>query len=251
MSNVPAVVVKRGGFLSALASGFFGLLITCVICGSVVAICGMFMVSSTLDGVLRAAGQTMGAFPEAVENLPPTVAELFSDRRAPEYRDNVDVQLQIVGQSDAVRAEIAERGVTAGVESTSDGNSGRAIRADIGGQVVRQMRGHEGARAVLKVTNSGPDTITLMSLAVVIETADGVPVQDVRTYAATPLSFNVGDWRGPILPGSTRTFTCRLWNIPKDAAGRIEISDLRIATPRAHADPAPQARLSDEAPGSD
>ena len=85
------------------------------------------------------------------------------------------------------------------------------------------------ARAVVEVTNNGPKTVTLMALHVSIEDEDHTPLSDFVSYAATPFAVDDGDWRGPLLPGSTRRYgrTIRHSNADKLTAV-VEVSELRV-----------------------
>ena len=85
------------------------------------------------------------------------------------------------------------------------------------------------ARAVVEVTNNGPETVTLMALNVSIEDDHHTPLSDFVTYAVTPLAIDDGDWRGPLLPGNTRRYgrTIRHSNADKLTAV-VEVSELRV-----------------------
>ncbi|RMF75162.1 MAG: hypothetical protein D6744_13800, partial [Planctomycetota bacterium] len=73
------------------------------------------------------------------------------------------------------------------------------------------------------------ETVSVMALNLVLGDADGVPLRDFRTYAATPLTIpDEDEWRGPLPPGGTRTYV--LWVRGDDAARSVtcELTDLRI-----------------------
>jgi len=85
------------------------------------------------------------------------------------------------------------------------------------------------ARAVVEVTNNGPKTVTLMALNVSIGDENHIPLSDFVTYAATPFAIDDGDWRGPLLPGSTRRYgrTIRHANA-NELTAMVEVSELRV-----------------------
>lgn len=193
MNVTPAVVVKRGGFLSAVASGFFGLLITAVICGTGLASYGMYIFNERVGGAFSLAGSIVESLPDWSEKLPPALADMLSDRRAADYRQNVDVRVRL---------------------------------ADVDGR--------RGTRAVVfEVSNTGSETITMMAINVALQDGRKVPLEELRAYAATPVTFDEGDWRGPLMPGSTRTFSARLYGRTVEDITHVsaEISELRIAVP--------------------
>lgn len=193
MNVTPAVVVKRGGFLSAIASGFFGLLITAVICGTGLASYGIYVLNERVGGAFSLAGSIVDSLPDWSEKLPPALADMLSDRRAADYRQDVDVRVRL---------------------------------ADVDGR--------RGTRAVVfEVSNNGSETITMMAINVALQDGRKVPLEELRAYAATPVTFDEGHWRGPLLPGSTRTFSARLYGRTVEDVTDVsaEISELRIAVP--------------------
>jgi hypothetical protein len=84
--------------------------------------------------------------------------------------------------------------------------------------------------AVIEVTNKGPETVTYLTARVVASDQSGTPFREYRTFVATPVSFNQDDWRGPLLPGSTRRYSIVLGDCPWGAGenASLEITDLRV-----------------------
>ena len=96
MSSSPSVIVNKSGFLASAAKGFFGLLTTCVICGTGL---GGYAIYNLRESGFDAAGiisKVVESLPEWQKAMPPAVAEAFDDRRAPEYRDKLDVKVSLV-----------------------------------------------------------------------------------------------------------------------------------------------------------
>jgi hypothetical protein len=193
MSTMPAVIVRKGGFLSSLFSGLFGFLIAVVVCASGLGFYALHMVDSKVDGLFTITRDVISGLPEWQRNLPPLVAEMLDDRRAPDYRDDVEITVQMAPSPDDSTREVT----------------------------------------VVRVANNGSETITVLALNVVLENANGVPVSERRVYAATPITVDEDDWRGPLLPGESRRFVvgchgrCRV-----DQIGGLEasvgVSELRI-----------------------
>jgi hypothetical protein len=94
--------------------------------------------------------------------------------------------------------------------------------------ISARVAGERWASAVVTVKNNGDRPVTLLSLRVVVEDEDGVPVREFTTYAATPIAIE-DEWRGPLLPGSTRRFTA---GTLRDSIGEwkatVEITELRV-----------------------
>ncbi len=106
---------------------------------------------------------------------------------------------------------------------------------------VRVVAGHrdERQRAVVTVKNEGSETVSLLALRVVLGDEESNPVDEIMTYAATPVTIE-NDWRGPLLPGSTRTYYVRTWRRSTEPlTARVEVTDVRVWTPASA--PAPTA----------
>ncbi len=166
MSTMPAIVVKKGGFLSSFFSGLFGLLVALVVCASGLGFYALHIADSKVDGLFTITSDVISGLPEWQRSLPPLLAELLDDRRAPDYREQIEVAVQTMPSPEDRSREVT----------------------------------------VLRVANNGSETITVLALSVVLENANGVPVSERRVYAATPITIDEDDWRGPLLPAESRKF---------------------------------------------
>jgi hypothetical protein len=86
MSPSPTVVVKKGGVLTALVSGLFGLLIVCVICATGLGWYGLSLADRKVADVFNAGTTLLRVLPEWRQSLP-VLGDALNDRRAPEYRN--------------------------------------------------------------------------------------------------------------------------------------------------------------------
>jgi hypothetical protein len=95
---------------------------------------------------------------------------------------------------------------------------------------VAKPSGSREVLAVVEVTNKGPDTVTYLTARIVASDREGVPYREYRTFIATPVGFNDDEWRGPLLPGSTRRYTISMRDCPwsSDETVSLEITDLRV-----------------------
>ena len=192
MNTSPSVIVnKRGGFLSALAFGFFGLLTTTVVCASGLGFYGLYVVNGNANEIVK-LGKDLGlgvldGFPEWVEALPPVFTDAINDRRDPSYRSELSV--------DAIVA-----------------------------------RGADGrARAIVTVRNTGDETVSLLMARIVLRNEQGVPVHEYTKPIATPLAFDDRDWPGPILPGSERVVSVQLRSRTQDEmSATVELTEIRL-----------------------
>lgn len=96
MTTQPAVIVKKGGFLSALATGLFGFLTVTVICGTALGYRGMNLVSAHADDVQKLISGVVEQLPKWRETLPPAIVEALNDRRAPDYVKDLDIESKLV-----------------------------------------------------------------------------------------------------------------------------------------------------------
>ena len=188
MSGVPAVIVKKGGFLSALFHGVFGFLTVLVVCASGLGLYALRIADTKVDGLLTMTGNVISGLPEWQKNLPPFLAEMLDDRRAPEYREQVGVSVR-----------------TAAAHDRSD----------------REL-------TVVEVVNQGSEAISMLALNVVLEDKSGVPVHESRVYAATPIAIDEAEWRGPLFPGDTRRFVVCGWGHESGLRPTFQIAELRV-----------------------
>lgn len=86
-------------------------------------------------------------------------------------------------------------------------------------------------RTSVTVVNNGQEVVSLLSLRIVVLNGAGEIVDESNEWAATPFAAD-GDWRGPILPGAHRYFSC-FHNGPRafsmdDLKTEVEITDIRL-----------------------
>lgn len=176
MSSLPTVIVKKGGFFSALVYGIFGLATTTVVCATGLGLFGLHQAGRVLE---------MGA--GAIADLPE-----WLDRSVADYRDSLEVTAKAI--------------------------PGRG--------------GHGSGRVLVSVHNKGVETVSALALRIVLRDADGNPLREVRTYAATPLMLpGVEEWRGPLLPGHETEYSERVGVDSAEVSDvKIEIADIRLAT---------------------
>lgn len=116
MSGSPSVIVNKGGFLSSLVRGVFGTIMVVVICGTALGLYGMRMVNGKADMLVengvRITERLLEALPEWQKAMPPQVADALVDRRAPDYRDQVEVTARVVNDrgNDVVVVEVTNHG---------------------------------------------------------------------------------------------------------------------------------------------
>lgn len=85
-------------------------------------------------------------------------------------------------------------------------------------------------RVLLAVTNNGDEVISTLAVRTVVLDEEGRPVSATTEYVATPLAID-NDWRGPLLPGSTRRATTTHYCRHSAGSVECEVTELRIWCP--------------------
>jgi hypothetical protein len=189
MSTGPAVVVNKGGFLTALVKGIFGTLIVLLICGTALGLYGIHIA----DRFMGLPGQALSQLPELMrslpdwQSLPPVIADVLNDRRALDYRRFLDVSTKF-----------------------------RAVQTE---------RGNDGV-ATVEVVNKGKETVSLLSLRLLIE--DEGPEHVERVFlAATPVGCE-REWPGLLPPGESRRIAQRVYRLVGEPKVTVEVTDIRV-----------------------
>lgn len=188
MSAMPAVIVKKNGFFSSLFFGLFGFLTVVVLVAGGLGFYTLRIADSTANGVFTLTGDIVGGMPDWMDNLPPFLSETLDDRRAPNYRAQIDVSAE----------------------------------------TVQSPESRDGYVTVVTVDNRGPETISLLALSITLENEDGLPVQERRVYAATPLVIDEDEWRGPLMPGESRRFIACQRGHDEATKTIVAVADLRV-----------------------
>lgn len=191
MNSGPSVIVKKGGFLAALAQGFFGTLMVAIICGTALGFYGLRTLDryagSFSEHVTKVMPEVLAAVEDWRATLPAMVADPFNDRRAPEYRESVEIAARLAATND-----------------------------------------RRGPCVVLDARNKGTETVSLLAVRVVVLDDQQVPLGEVPVYVASPLVLPDADMRGPLLPNSQRPIAVRVPGAAAAAAVSIEVTDIRV-----------------------
>jgi hypothetical protein len=91
---------------------------------------------------------------------------------------------------------------------------------------------HGMLRTAIQVVNNGQEVVSLLSLRIVVLNENNEILAESNEWAATPFAAE-DDWRGPLMPGSSRRFiayhggTSPLFSI-NNLKTEVEITDIRI-----------------------
>jgi hypothetical protein len=147
------------------------------------------LVDKKADGLIGLVAETAKVLPEVREALPPALTDAIDDERRVEYRRNLDVAVRLVDRE--------------------------------------ERHGRSTGRAMVEVTNTGDEVVSLLSMRLVGLDDDGNAVMERQTWAATPLQIE-DEWRGPLLPHETRRFSVWCYRVGDTAEVTHEITDLRV-----------------------
>ena len=92
-------------------------------------------------------------------------------------------------------------------------------------------RDHVG-ETTISVSNNGDEVVSMLAMRLVTLDDEGHPISAGTEYIATPLSID-NEWRGPLLPGSTRRAAYVRYCADRAADVEYEITELRVWTPPA------------------
>lgn len=189
----PVVQMKKRSFFSTLVLGLSAIVVTAIVSGSGILIYGMNIADRKTDNIAELIEEVATNLPQFVESLPPVLSDVFHDERRPEYAENLEVSVRL----------------------------------------VTDHRRPDRVRPVVEVRNNGDRMVSLLSMRIVVQDADGNPIAEMTEWAATPIAADDNDWRGPLLPNAIRQFpvrTLRCRGLEADLADlkvTYEITDIR------------------------
>jgi len=192
MSDYPHIVWKKHTFLSALAMGLSAIVITLIICCTVVVIYGVHFAGDKSEELVSLAQNAIRGLPDLQESLPPVLADILDDRRQPDYCDQLEITAKTTIQPD------------------------------------RNQR----MRTTVEVINNGKEVVSLLSLRILILDEHNEILAESNEWAATPFTADhdwrgpiMPDSRRYF------AFTCyRAFPISylDDLKTEVEITDIRI-----------------------
>lgn len=163
-----------------------------IISCTAVIIYGMHLVSEKSDQFASFADEAIRRLPALRKSLPPALVDILDDQRRPDYRDQIEIYAETK------------------LDEQEDGR----------------------LRTTVKVINSGTETVSLLSLRVVVLDSRDQILAESNEWAATPVTAEP-EWRGPLLPrylryvGVTHNQALSASSL-RGLRTEVEITDLRI-----------------------
>lgn len=152
MSQPSYITFRRHTFLSSLAMGLCGIVITLLISGTVVALYAAHLAGEKSDQVLSLAKGAIHGLPEFTKSLPPALSDMLNDRRDPRYVHELSVSAQAISEPDE----------------------------------------HGRIRTEIEVVNNGDAVVSLLSLRITLLDEKERLMCESQEWAATPVAADGG-----------------------------------------------------------
>lgn len=193
MSTQPSVIVnKRSGFFTALVQGFFMMVVTALICVTLLASIAMLVFNQRSSDIFSFGNNIINKLERWPAIVPPIVADMFQTERSVEYLEAIEIEVERI--------------------PTGDGHAMLMIEVqNKGDEVISWLTVHA-------VAFEG-DGLPIGEKALNLVTPFTFP---------TDQHADMEDVRGPLLPGSTRKIPIVDEDLPYDVEVELEITDLRI-----------------------
>lgn len=95
-AEYPKVTYRQHTFFSSLVSGLCMIVITLIICGTVIIIYGMNIAGEKSEEIISLAQSTIHGLPAIRESLPPFAADILDNSRVPQYSDQIEISAKPV-----------------------------------------------------------------------------------------------------------------------------------------------------------
>ncbi len=187
MDTGTPIIIKRG-FLSTLAYGISGVLITAIVCGTGVGLYGMNLLDRKSGDLTSLGKELVAAVPEILEALPPALSDAINDRRDPGYRSELEIDVAIDDDEDSSwkRSVVTVK------------NNGDEVVSLLAVRIV--LLDEDG----LPTSERG----TYVATPLAIDDCDA--------------------WSGPILPGETRRISAHMRSDASHVKAEIEVTEIRV-----------------------
>jgi len=192
MSQPSYITFRRHTFLSSLAMGLCGIVITLLVSGTVVALYVAHLAGEKSDQVLSLAQGAIHGLPEFAKSLPPALSDMLNDRREPRYVHELSVSAQAVSEPDE----------------------------------------HGRIRTEIEVVNNGNAVVSLLSLRITLLDEKERLLCESQEWAATPVAADGGWRGPILPGSKRRfvSYTGRPWAArhAETLDAQIEITELRV-----------------------
>ncbi len=142
------ITVRKHSFLASAASGLSAIVVTIVVCLTILVIYGVHLAGEKSERVISLAESAIRGLPEFRQALPPALSDMLDDRREPDYCQELAIEARIVTRPDS----------------------------------------HGRARTVVEITNNGEKVVSLLSLRITVLDENDLLLSESQEWAATPVT---------------------------------------------------------------
>jgi hypothetical protein len=150
MTQYPNITYRTRSFLSSIALGLSAVVITIIICCTVVVLYVARLADQKSDQILSVARGAVGGLPDLMNALPPIAADMLDDYRAPGYAEEL-----------AITATVLPEGPF-----------------------------DDRVQIAVEIANNGSGVVSLLSLRMVALDERDIPVCEAHEWAATPIALD-------------------------------------------------------------
>lgn len=191
MSTQPSVIVnKRSGFFTALVQGFFLMVVTALICVTLLGSIGLLVFNQKSSDILAFGSNIIDKLEDWPEIVPPVVADMFQTERSIDYRDELEIEVKHFEADDHTLVMLKVH--------------------NAGNDVVSWLTGH--------LVAFDEDGFPLGERSIAIATPFAFDADHCDEWEHV---------RGPLLPGSTRQIPIDD-EMPVDVKVTLELTDIRV-----------------------
>ena len=142
------ITVRKHSFLASAASGLSAVVVTVVVCLTILVIYGVHLASEKSERVISLAEDAVRGLPEFRQALPPALSDMLDDRREPDYCEKLAIDARIVTRPDS----------------------------------------HGQAQTIVEITNNGDEVVSLLSLRITLLDENDLLLAESQEWAATPVA---------------------------------------------------------------
>jgi hypothetical protein len=192
---VHPVIVRKRTFFGAIVWGLSVLVLTVVICVTLIIICGGAIAARQTHNVLGSIESAARGLSTLQESLPPILADVIRDERRPDYAKQIEVR----------------------------------------GKALPRPEAKAPLHVSIEAANRGSELVSLLTLRVVVLNQNNEPIAERNEWVATPIATDKDGRGPLLPGSVRRMVSCPIridkQNASDDLRVEVEISDVRVWKP--------------------
>lgn len=98
---------------------------------------------------------------------------------------------------------------------------------DVDVELSESIWGKAHVTPVIRITNNGPETVTWMTMRLVVRDDEGRIIAERVAHTATPIAIE-RECPGPLMPGGVRSITAGSFDSRSGLSAELEVTDIRL-----------------------